>query len=47
VLGFFRRGRVVSTLLVNSLNGLTENESKNISEKMTFRLESLPKSVVR
>ena len=47
VLGFFRRGRVVSTLLVNSLNGLTEEESKSISEKMTFRLESLPKSAVR
>jgi hypothetical protein len=32
---------------VNSLNGLTEEESKSISEKMTFRLKSLPKSAVR
>jgi hypothetical protein len=47
VLAYFRRSRVVSALMVNSLNGLTENESKGISEKMTFRLESLPKSAVR
>jgi hypothetical protein len=46
VLAYFRRSRVVSSLMVNSLNGLTENESKNISEKMTFRLESLPKAAV-
>jgi len=46
VLAYFRRSRVVSSLMVNSLNGLTENESKSISEKMTFRLESLPKPAV-
>lgn len=46
VLAYFRRGRVVSALMVNSLNGLTEEESKNISEMLTVRLESLPKSVV-
>jgi hypothetical protein len=47
VLAYFRRGRVVSSLMVNSLNGLTEEESKNISQTLTVRLESLPKSVVR
>jgi len=46
VLAYFRRGRVVSALMVNSLNGLTEQESKNISETLTIRLKSLPKSVV-
>jgi hypothetical protein len=47
VLAYFRRGRVVSALMVNSLNGLTEGESKNISQTLTIRLESLPKSAVR
>ena len=47
VLAYFRRGRVVSGLMVNSLNGLTEEESKNISQTLTIRLESLPKSAVR
>jgi hypothetical protein len=47
VLGYFRRGRVVSMLMLNSLNGLTEDEAKNISARLTFRLESLPKSAVR
>jgi hypothetical protein len=47
VLGYFLRGRVVSSLMVNSLHGLSESESRDISEKLTFRLESLPKSAVR
>ena len=47
VLAYFRRGRVVSSLMVNSLNGLTQEESKNISQTLTIRLESLPKSAVR
>ena len=47
VLGYFRRGRVVSMVMLNSLNGLTEEEAKAISERLTLRLESLPKPVVR
>jgi hypothetical protein len=47
VLAYFRRGRVVSALMINSVNGLTEEESKNISETLTLRLESLPPSAVR
>lgn len=46
VLAFLRRGRVVSDLMLNSLNGITEEEAKNISEKLTVRLVQLPKSVV-
>lgn len=46
VLAFLRRGRVVSNLMLNSLNGLTEEEAKGISEKLTLRLAALPKSVV-
>lgn len=47
VLAYFRRGRVVSMVMLNSLNGLTEAEAKRISERLTLRLESLPKPVVR
>lgn len=46
VLGFYRRGRVVSSLLMDSLAGLTENDAKNISETLTLRLEALPSSAV-
>jgi hypothetical protein len=45
VLAFLRHGRVVSNLMLNSLNGLTEEEAKNISERLTVRLVKLPKSV--
>lgn len=47
VLAYFRRGRVVSIMMLNSLNGLTEAEAKSISETLTLRLGRLPKSVVR
>jgi hypothetical protein len=47
VLAYFRRGRVVSMVMLNSLNGLTEAEAKTISQRLTLRLESLRKSVVR
>lgn len=47
VLAYFRRGRVLSFVMLNSLNGLTEAEAKNISETLTRRLERLPESVVR
>lgn len=47
VLAYLRRGRVVSIVMLNSLNGLTEAEAKNISETLTLRLARLPKSVVR
>jgi hypothetical protein len=47
VLAYFRRGRVVSIMMLNSLNGLTEAEAKSISETLTLRLARLPKSVVR
>lgn len=46
VLAYFRRGRVVSNLMLNSLNGVTQDEAKSISEKMTLRLDLLPKSVI-
>lgn len=46
VLAYFRRGRVVSALMLNSLNGVTEEEAKNITETMTLRLARLPKHVV-
>jgi hypothetical protein len=46
VLAYFRRGRVVSFVMLNSINGLTEEDAKNISLKLTLRLESLPKSAV-
>jgi hypothetical protein len=46
VLAYFRRGRVVSMVMLNSLNGLTEQEARNISAALTRRLEQLPKSVV-
>jgi hypothetical protein len=46
VMAFSRRGRVVSMLMLNSLNGLTQDEAKSISEALTVRLELLPKSVV-
>jgi hypothetical protein len=45
-LAYFRRGRVVSFVMLNSINGLTDEEAKNISERLTARLKSLPKSVV-
>jgi hypothetical protein len=45
-LAYLRRGRVVSFLMLNSLNGLTEEDAKNISEALTRRLFSLPKSAV-
>ncbi len=47
VLAFSRRGRVLSMLMLNSLNGLTGDEAKNLSEALTVRLERLPKSSVR
>lgn len=47
VLAYFRRGRVLSFVMLNSLNGLTEQEAKGISASLTRRLERLPKSVVR
>ena len=47
VLAYFRRGRVVSVMMVNSLNGLSEAEAKNISETLAARLARLPKSAVR
>jgi hypothetical protein len=47
VLAFLRRGRVVSSLMINTLNGLTEEEARTISERLTLRLEALPKSAVR
>jgi len=47
VLAYFRRGRVLSFVMLNSLNGLTEAEAKNISERLTRRLERLPEFVVR
>jgi hypothetical protein len=46
VLAYLRRGRVVSNLMLNSLNGLTESEAQSISERLTRRLALLPKSVV-
>jgi hypothetical protein len=46
VLAYFRRGRVVSMVMLNSLDGLTEAEAAGISKTMTLRLERLPKSVV-
>jgi hypothetical protein len=46
VLASLRRGRVVSNLMLNSLNGLTESEAQSISERLTRRLALLPKSVV-
>jgi len=46
VLAYFRRGRVVSFVMLNSINGLTEAEAKNISSALTRRLASLPKSAV-
>jgi hypothetical protein len=46
VLAYFRRGRVVSMVMLNSLNGLTEAEAAGISAALTRRLERLPKSVV-
>jgi hypothetical protein len=46
VLAYFRRGRVVSFVMLNSVNGLTAQEAKDISERLTARLKSLPKSVV-
>jgi hypothetical protein len=46
VLAYFRRGRVVSFVMLNSINGLTEEDAKNISLRLTLRLEALPKSVV-
>jgi hypothetical protein len=46
VLAYLRRGRVVSNLVLNSLNGLTESEAQSISERLTRRLALLPKSVV-
>ena len=47
VLAYFRRGRVVSMVMLNSVNGLTEQESAGISASLTRRLALLPKSVVR
>lgn len=47
VLAYFRRGRVVSIMMVNSLNGLSETEARNISATLASRLARLPKSVVR
>jgi hypothetical protein len=47
VLAYLRRGRVVSMMMLNSLNGLTEAEASRISARLTFRLKRLPKSVVR
>jgi hypothetical protein len=47
VLAYLRRGRVVSIVMLNSLNGLTESEAKNISQTLTLRLARLPKSVIR
>lgn len=46
VLAYFRRGRVVSFVMLNSINGLTAEEARVISARLTRRLESLPKSVV-
>jgi len=45
-LAYLRRGRVVSFLMLNSFNGLTEEDAKNISEALTLRLFSLPESAV-
>jgi len=47
VLAFLRRGRVVSMVMLNTLNGLTESEARSISARLTLRLELLPRSVVR
>jgi len=47
VLAYFRRGRVLSFVMLNSLNGLTDREAKRISASLTRRLEQLPESVVR
>lgn len=47
VLAYYRRGRVLSFVMLNSLNGLTEREAKSISKSLTRRLERLPGSVVR
>lgn len=47
VLVYLRRGRVVSNLLLNSLNGLTESEARDLTARLTSRLARLPKSVVR
>lgn len=46
VLGYFRRGRAVSMVMLNSLNGLTEQEASGISAALTRRLEQLPSSAV-
>lgn len=46
VLAYFRRGRVLSFVMLNSLNGLTEQEAKGISASLTRRLERLPKAIV-
>jgi hypothetical protein len=46
VLAYLRRGRVVSNLMLNSLNGVTEEEAKSISERLTLRLMALPNSVI-
>jgi hypothetical protein len=47
VLAYFRRGRVVSMVTLDSLNGLTKQEASSISAALTRRLAQLPKSVVR
>jgi len=47
VLAYFRRGRVLSFVMLNSLDGLTDSEAKAISASLTRRLERLPESVVR
>ena len=47
MLAYFRRCRVLSFVMLNSLNGLTDREAKRISASLTRRLEQLPESVVR
>lgn len=46
VLAYLRRGRAVSMVMLNSLNGLTEAEAAGISRALAVRLERLPRSVV-
>lgn len=46
VLAFYRRGRVVSSMMMDTLGGLSELEAKDVSESVTVRLEALPPSAV-
>jgi len=46
-LAYFRRGRVVDMVMLNSVGGLSEQEARDISQALVLRLERLPRSAVR